>query len=336
MTELRPLTAPSFVDDPAALLPRTGPVPPGGLRLPDGRTFAWAEFGNSRGWPCLLIPDRQSSRLAPGWLLHGEPVPHGVRLLAVDRPGIGASDPVGAGTTDEPADDLRRMIETLAVGRVAVIGIGAGADVAMRLAVRYPTLVTCVVAVAGRVPAARPPRGRVHLPRFAPGFASAFASVFAPRLGQRQEPRAQGLDRGLTARWTAAATPGADLRDRATWSLLTERLSTSERIALGDRWEHAAFRDAVAADVAQCAALADGRTRAGAPTSSWVNLADEVRVPVHCWHGTTEPGADVAALRDLAHARDGWTLTEVPGTAQLDVWPEILADAARSFSLVAA
>jgi len=105
---------PELFDDDDVLLPLAEHAPHGALRLPDGRAMAWAEYGSARGLPCVLIPDTGSSRLAPGWLLHDSALPSAIRLLAIDRPGIGVSDPIGFGGTEQPAEDLRRMVETLA------------------------------------------------------------------------------------------------------------------------------------------------------------------------------------------------------------------------------
>ena len=85
---------PDVYDDDDILLPLLEHSPHAALRLPDGRAMAWAEYGSSRGLPCVLIPDTGSSRLAPGWLLHDSALPAAIRLLAIDRPGIGASDPI--------------------------------------------------------------------------------------------------------------------------------------------------------------------------------------------------------------------------------------------------
>ena len=105
-----------------------------------------------RGLPCVLVPDVESSRLAPGWLLHDSALPGVIRLLAVDPPGIGVSDPIGFGGFENPAEDLRRLVETLAVGRVALIGIGQGADDAFAFAARYPAMVASVSGVSMRLP----------------------------------------------------------------------------------------------------------------------------------------------------------------------------------------
>ena len=49
-----------FSDDEDPLL-QAPPPPFSGIRLPDERTLAWAEYGNPRGVPCVLIPDLGST-----------------------------------------------------------------------------------------------------------------------------------------------------------------------------------------------------------------------------------------------------------------------------------
>src|SRR6476661_9629361 len=163
---------PEVFDEDDVLLPLAEHAPHGALRLPDGRAMAWAEYGSARGLPCVLIPDTGSSRLAPGWLLHDSALPSAIRLLAIDRPGVGVSDPIGFGGTEQPAEDLRRMVETLAVGRVAVIGIGQGADDAVAFAARYPTLVSSVSAVSIRLPGGERGRRSLRHPIRAPRSSS--------------------------------------------------------------------------------------------------------------------------------------------------------------------
>ncbi len=158
----------SFLDmfeDEEVALPEVEHPAYGAIRVPDGRALAWAEYGSARGVPCILIPDAGSSRLAPTWLLHDSALPSVVRLLAMDRPGTGASDPIGLGGREEPAEDLRRLVETLAVGRVAVIGIGQGVDDVFAFASRYPQLVASVSAVSARLsePLPAPPSSDASL-----------------------------------------------------------------------------------------------------------------------------------------------------------------------------
>ncbi len=78
-----------------------------------------------------------------------------VRLLSVDRPGYGGSDPLPAGawsTVASAADDLARVLDDLDVERVGALGWSAGGRVALALAARRPDLVDRVVVVGTPAP----------------------------------------------------------------------------------------------------------------------------------------------------------------------------------------
>ena len=305
---------PDVFDDDDILLPLAEHASYGALRLPDGRAMAWTEYGSARGLPCLLVPDTGSSRLAPGWLLHDSALPAAIRLLAIDRPGIGLSDPIGFGGTEQPAEDLRRMVETLAVGRVAVIGIGQGADDAFAFAARYPALVTSVSAVSVRLPSdSEGRRGILH--------------PFARRQAKSWS--------GPLSSWIAAAGKD-DLTEEATWSRMLDRLDVISAQVLGDRWQEADFREAVAADSAQINPAWTAPSRPAGP-AQWVLDPAVVRVPVQVWHGKHEAGTTLPAVEELAENLPGWTVRPTAGSsAILGDWTEILISAAQSFPGVAA
>lgn len=306
---------PEVFDDDDILLPLAEHASYGALRLPDGRAMAWSEYGSARGLPCILVPDTGSSRLAPGWLLHDSALPAAIRLLAVDRPGIGVSDPIGFGGTEQPAEDLRRMVETLAVGRVAVIGIGQGADDALAFAARYPALVTSVAAVSVRLPGDVSGRRGVLHP-----FARRHAKSWT----------------GPLASWISTAGKDADLTEASTWSRMLERLDVMSAEVLGDRWQEADFREAVAADSAQINPAWTAPSRPSGP-AQWVLDPESVRVPVQMWHGKHETGTTLAAVQAFAADRPGWSVRAAAGSsAILGAWTGILGGAAQSFPGVAA
>jgi len=306
---------PEVFDDDDILLPLAEHAPHGALRLPDRREMAWAEYGSARGLPCVLVPDTGSSRFAPGWLLHDSALPAAIRLLAIDRPGIGASDPIGFGGTEQPAEDLRRMVETLAVGRVAIVGIGQGADDAFAFAARYPSLVTSVSAVSVRLPATGTQRrGLLH------PFARRHAKSWA----------------GPLASWIATAGKDADLNLEVTWSRMLERLDVISAQVLGDRWQEPDFREAVAADAEQINPAWTAPARPGGP-AQWVVDPAGVRVPVELWHGKHETGTTLPAVREFAQNLPGWTVHQAAGSsAILGAWDAILGSAAKSFPGVVA
>jgi pimeloyl-ACP methyl ester carboxylesterase len=287
----------------------------GAIRVPDGRTLAWAEYGSARGVPCILIPDTGSSRLAPVWLLHDSALPSAVRLLALDRPGTGASDPIGLGGLVDPAEDLRRLVDTLAVGRVAVIGIGQGVDDVFSFAARYPRLVASVTAVSTRLSEPAPAR----------------RSLLHPV--SDRTPRGSG---GLLEAWLAATGSGSDLTDESTWASATNRMPADARAALGDRWKEPDFRAAVATDAEQTQQTW-GTVSRPPSTARWILDPSTEGVPVHLWHGQSEGLTSVSDLRAAVGARPGWEITGAAGpTAVLGIWPQILSTAAGSFKIVSA
>lgn len=77
-----------------------------------------------------------------------------VRLLSVDRPGYGGSDPVVGtwATVASAADDLAEVLDSLRVKRVGVAGWSAGGRVALALAARRPDLVDRLAVLATPAP----------------------------------------------------------------------------------------------------------------------------------------------------------------------------------------
>lgn len=78
-----------------------------------------------------------------------------VTLIAVDRPGYGASPPVLGGewaSVASAADDAAEVLRRRSVGPVGVAGWSAGGRVALALAARHPDLVDRVVILATPAP----------------------------------------------------------------------------------------------------------------------------------------------------------------------------------------
>jgi pimeloyl-ACP methyl ester carboxylesterase len=298
--------------DEAALLPSRGPSR-SGTRLPDGRALAWSDYGSPRGLPCLLLPDAGSSRLAPRWLLHDAALPAAVRLIAIDRPGVGGSDPIGFGGREDIAQDLRHVVDTLAVGRVAIAGIGQGANDALAFASAYPFLVTSVVAISPRLHPER--SGRRH-------------RLFAANrnLG--------GMPAGVVMAWLDALGTHGNLMAERTWTKAMRKMDEAPRSVLGERWREPDFRAALSADLTE--SLGSWTVPAIAPEPiDWATAT--VSAPVHIWHGRQEAGTTLSDVRALVGRRHQWQLNAVDGhSAVFGAWPEILSVAAGSFRTAAA
>ncbi len=125
--------------------------PPTLVPLPDGRRLAVDDVGDPWGQPVVCLHGTPDSRLArhPD---DGLAAAAGVRLLAVDRPGSGRSDPHAGRTLSSVADDLVALADHLGLDRVGVLAWSAGAPYAVALAARHPERVQDLALAAPLVP----------------------------------------------------------------------------------------------------------------------------------------------------------------------------------------
>lgn len=110
----------------------TPPERLGRTRLPDGRSMGWAEWGPESGRPVLLCAESATSR----WLgLDSSAVGRlGVRLITVDRPGLGVSDAAAGWTLEDWTRDVRAFAESRELADMAAIGYSIGAPFALACA----------------------------------------------------------------------------------------------------------------------------------------------------------------------------------------------------------
>lgn len=121
------------------------------LQLPDGRTLGYDDVGDPDGVPVAFhhgTPDSRRARHPDDDLAAAG----GVRLLAVDRPGIGASSPHPARTLGSFADDLLVLADALGIEHLGGLAWSAGATTALGFAARHPSRSGRVVVAAGLVP----------------------------------------------------------------------------------------------------------------------------------------------------------------------------------------
>ncbi|MFF0776281.1 alpha/beta fold hydrolase [Nonomuraea wenchangensis] len=106
----------------------TPPARLGESVLPDGRRLARAEWGPATGTPVVLCPGAGTSR----WLGFGAGVVDelGVRLISLDRPGLGSSDPDPGRTLTSWAAD----VAALGLDEPRVVGFSQGAPFALACA----------------------------------------------------------------------------------------------------------------------------------------------------------------------------------------------------------
>jgi len=126
--------------EPLRLLPRA-----------DGTRVAWSDYGPASGRPVLVVHSSMTSRLAPSGLVAALQRAS-FRVLAIDRPGFGMTDPIvglRAGEHDPfdaATDDLVALLDVLRLPNIDIVARG-GAQAVLALARRAPERIGKVVLV---------------------------------------------------------------------------------------------------------------------------------------------------------------------------------------------
>ena len=121
------------------------------VTLHDGRSLAYAEWGNPAGRPVVLFHGTPGSRLlCPD---EDATVSADVRLITIDRPGYGRSDPYPDLSLLTWADDYAELHGRLGLPACPIVGWSGGGPYALACAVRAPALVSSVGLAASMAPA---------------------------------------------------------------------------------------------------------------------------------------------------------------------------------------
>ncbi len=121
------------------------------LRLRDGRWLGYAEYGETAGKPAFYFHGWPGSRLE-AQLLDGPAKELGIRIIAIDRPGMGLSDyQPGRKIIDWPKDTCE-LADALHLDAWAVVGVSGGGPYAVACAAGIPERLTKVGIVSGMGP----------------------------------------------------------------------------------------------------------------------------------------------------------------------------------------
>jgi pimeloyl-ACP methyl ester carboxylesterase len=126
------------------------------VRLPDGRRLAFSESGCPDGSPIVYLHGAIGSPLRCGGELGSAVEALGVRLVFVQRPGFGGSDPRPGRTLLDFAADVEQLADALELQRFGVVGVSAGGPYAVACAHRLPQRVRAAAAVSSLSPVCSP------------------------------------------------------------------------------------------------------------------------------------------------------------------------------------
>jgi pimeloyl-ACP methyl ester carboxylesterase len=269
------------------------------VSLPDGRSIAYFDLGDPQGHPVIHSHGAPSGKLETEFFgLDAAARDAGVRLLALDRPGVGGSDAHPGRTLLGWPDDVAAFADALGLDRFALFGYSIGAGSAL----------ACLQQLSGRISAAAivSGAGPAQVPGLADGRAKDVARVlhFArhyPRL-TNQVLKFMRWGTKNPAKMIAASGRSMPPADRA----------------IADRPEAAAPFAAFIADAMRTgtAGVADDLRLIAAP---WGFEPDPTEVPVTIWHGEADTNVPVAAARWLAERMPNSTLHVVPTGGHVSV-----------------
>ena len=148
------------ISEAARPVARTREVEPGArpedhqLQLTDGRRLGWSESGDPSGTPVFFFHGFGTTRIVcpPDEAA----LEHRIRLIAVDRPGIGLSDPQpGRSLLDWPSD-VAELADHLGFARFSIVAWSGGGPYGLACGHALASRVDAVAAVSPAAPLAKP------------------------------------------------------------------------------------------------------------------------------------------------------------------------------------
>ena len=125
----------------------------GSIVLGDGRNLGFAEYGPSGGRPLVWFHGTPGARRQISPEAREAADERGVRIIAVERPGIGASTPHLYDSIREFAADIERLCDALEIAHFAVAGLSGGGPYALACAYHMPERVVTAAVLGGVAPA---------------------------------------------------------------------------------------------------------------------------------------------------------------------------------------
>ncbi|HKP41086.1 alpha/beta hydrolase [Mycobacterium sp.] len=238
----------------------------GNIAVGDDRQIGFAEFGDPQGRAVFWLHGTPGARRQIPMEARVYAEEQQIRLIGVDRPGIGSSTPYQYDTVIAFADDMRTIADTLGIDKFEVIGLSGGGPYALACAAAMPDRVVAAGVLGGVAPA--------HGADAIGGGAMALGTFVAPLLEVAGGPVRLAAS-ALVRLARPVASPALDLYGRMSPEADRRMLARPEFKAM--------FLDDL---------LNGSRKQLAAPFADIVVFArdwgfrlDEVKVPVRWWHG---------------------------------------------------
>ncbi len=120
--------------------------------LKDGRQLGVAEFGCADGLPVLWFHGSPGARRQIPFAARAFAEQHGIRLLGIERPGIGLSTPHLNHSVADWAGDIKQLVDDKRLQRFGLVGLSGGGPYLLATAHALPEQVIAGAVFDGVAP----------------------------------------------------------------------------------------------------------------------------------------------------------------------------------------
>ena len=124
----------------------------GNIAVGGDRQIGFAEFGAPQGRTIFWLHGTPGARRQIPIEARAYAEAADIRLIGIDRPGIGSSTPHQYENVLEFAEDLRTIADVLGIGKMAVVGLSGGGPYTLACAAAMPERVVAAGVVGGVAP----------------------------------------------------------------------------------------------------------------------------------------------------------------------------------------
>jgi len=261
------------------------------VRTADGRIVGYYAFGDPQGTPVVALHGTPACGAGYAWADERARA-RGIRLLAPNRPGVGASEPWRLGRAPTVADyapELAAFADALDLETFSLVGYSGGGPYALRGAHALADRVTAAAIVSGS------------------GHVGAWASIDDFETSDRVLTRLAARTPILARASVALSAYAARLAPKSSIRVAQVEMSAADRAVMA---KFPSARAALAVFSQSCRpgarGVVDDYAILGRP---WGFSVEDIAVPIHCWHATADKVVPIRHTEELGSRIPGARLT---------------------------
>lgn len=246
-----------------------------------GKYLAWNEYGTPTGHPVLYYHGWPSSRLQAR-LAHHLAIEKNIRLISMDRPGIGKSTLIPNRHIDDWPTLISRFADHLHLQKFGQLGISGGGPYVLSCAASIPERLTASAVLAGMVPIPLTTLGTRGL-----------HPLYRTLIPLRKSPSLL-----FTALFRIASAATRTSPKKLPISLMVRTLATQDRILLHRSdaiWEVATTSFTEGVSSGGKGVITDAEIYFQTPHFS----PSEITHPIHYWHGGDDKNIPLSLVENL-------------------------------------